>query len=45
MTTKQAEIIVTKIQGGNFEAAVALIKTFGLIKLHKPKRPVYQWEK
>jgi hypothetical protein len=31
MSTKQARAIVDKIQRGNYEASVALIKTFGLI--------------
>lgn len=43
MSDSQARQIVKTIQKGNVEASVALIKTFGLVKLQKPKRPVYQW--
>jgi hypothetical protein len=51
MSTKQARAIVDKIQRGNYEASVALIKTFGLIAPGKwPRkkyvtRPNYYWLK
>jgi hypothetical protein len=51
MSTKQAKFLVDKIKGGNYEASVALIKTFGLIAPGKwPRkkhvtRPNYYWLK
>lgn len=44
MSDSQARQIVKTIQKGNFESSVALIKTFGLVKLEKVKRPQYKWE-
>lgn len=51
MSTKQAKAIVDKLRRGNYEASVALIKTFGLIAPGKwPRkkyvtRPNYYWLK
>lgn len=44
MSDRQAKFIVDKIQKGNREASIALIKTFGLVKLSKCHRPQYYWQ-
>lgn len=43
MSDRQARLIVKTIQKGNFEASVALMKTFGLTKLQTADRPQYSW--
>jgi hypothetical protein len=45
MSDRQARKIVKIIRNGNEEASIALLKTFGLVKLIKPKLPVYYWLK
>lgn len=43
MSDAQARLIVNTIRKGNLEASVALLKTFGLVKLVRQKKPEYEW--
>lgn len=43
MTDKEANLIVKTIKQGNDVASIALLKTFGIVKRHEPKR-FYKWD-